>query len=503
MSYLGLDIGTSGCKAVVFNAEGEELSQAHREYATLMPEDGWAELDSKAVMAACREVLAEAAMPWLDRDPVEGLGVSSQGEAFTAVDTDGEALNNAMVSFDTRAAELSVTWSEAFGRERLYDLTGHTAHPMFTIFKLLWIKENQPDVWRKAAAFYCFEDLLHHELGVAPAISYPLAGRTMMFNVRRHAWDEAILHAIELAPEKLARPMPSGRIVGTIPDDTCAELGLASGAIVATGGHDQPCGALGAGVLQSGDAVYGMGTTECITPAFEEPVFSQELCASNLCTYDHAVDGMYTTVAFSLTGGNLLRWYRDQWGQLAAEEAKQSGRDVYAMLLESLPTEPTDLLVLPHFTPTGTPAFDTNPLSAIFGAKLSTTRQEVLKALLEGVTMEMKLNVQIMEDAGIAIDLFTATGGGARSSVMVQLKADVLNRPIRTVEVTEAGCLGVAMLARHALTNKPLGDIADRWVRPVELVEPDPVRAARYAEMFAAYRRLYPALQELRQAVGV
>jgi xylulokinase len=204
---------------------------------------------------------------------------------------------------------------------------------------------------------------------------------------------------------------------------------------------------------------------------------------------------MYTTVAFSLTGGNLLRWYRDTWGREEQRLASVRNCSAYDLILESMPDGPTDLLVLPYFTPSGTPYFETRPGGAVLGLKLSTQRGDVLKGLLEGVSFEMKLNTEILREAGIRIDEFVATGGGARSPRLVQLKADVLNRPITVVEVAEAGCLGVAMHACAALTGEPVGDIARRWVRPVHAVEPRPAIAEVYSSRFERYRGLYGGLK--------
>jgi xylulokinase len=482
---------------VAFDDQGNVLAEAHRSYATLTPREGWAELDSAAVLEFCYAVLAEAGHACRGTDPVRGLGVSSQGEAFTAVGPDGEYLTNAMVSFDTRATEIGASWSEAFGARRLYEITGHTCHPMFTLPKLLWTRENLPEVWEKAAAFHCFEELLHRRLGLEPAISHPLAGRTMLFDVRKHEWSPEILSALDLSTDRLARLLPAGGVVGQLSAKVADELGFARDAIVVAGGHDQPCGALGAGVTAPGRAMYGMGTVECICPAFADPAFSDELFAGNLCTYDFTIPGMYTTVAFSLTGGNLLRWYHDVWAGDERRLAAEQGGNPYDAIVASLPDGPSGLTVMPHFTPTGTPYFDAEPTSAVLGMTLETTRGQFLKGLMEGVSFEMKLNVAMLAESGVEIEEFVATGGGARSAAMIQIRANVLNRPITSVAVTEAGCLGVAMLACAAGTGASLPAISADWVRPVHVIEPEPELAARYAEQFALYRALYPALREL------
>lgn len=495
MSYLGLDIGTTGCKAGVFDAEGRLLALAYREYPLLAPEPGWAELDSQRVCQACLEVIAEA-VGACAKDPVRGLGISCQGEAFTPVGRQGEFLANAMVSSDARAEPIVGPWSRAFSERRLYELTGHTPHPMFTIYKLLWLREHRPEVWRAAAKFYCFEELLQARLGLDPAISWPLAGRTMMFNVRTHQWEQEILRAIDLDPARLARPAASGTVVGTVSGSVAEKLGLSKGVLVVAGGHDQPCGALGAGVVEPGVAMYATGTVECICPAFDRPIFDDSLFRSNLCTYDFTLPGMYTTVLFSLTGGNLLRWFRDEWGQAAVAEARRRGADPYDLLLRDMPAEPTELWVLPYFTPSGTPYFDAKVPGAIVGLRLSSTRGQVLRALLEGVAFEMRLNLELVDRAGLAIGQLRAIGGGAKSTALTQLKADVLHRPITTLAVTEAGCLGVAMLACAAHTGASPRQLVGTWVKTLSAVDPDPRRAAVYDDRFANYQRLYPVFRD-------
>jgi len=495
MSYLGLDIGTTGCKAAVFNDEGRLLALAYREYPLLSPQPAWAELDSQRVCRDCCDVIREAASAQRG-DPVQALGISCQGEAFTPVDAQGRILGNGMVSSDARAVEIVATFSREFGAQRLYDLTGHTPHPMFTLFKLLWLRQNRPEVFASAHKFLCFEDLFQQQLGLDPAISWPLAGRTMFFNVRTHEWSPEILQALDLDPSRLARPMASGSAVGTIPAAVAREMGLPDGVVVASGGHDQPCGALGAGAVEPGVAMYASGTVECVCPMFEQWCLNQQLYEANLCTYDFTVPGAYTTVFFSLTGGNVLRWFRDQWGQPELAEAARSGVDVYALLTRAMPLEPTNLLVLPYFTPSGTPYFDANTPGAILGLRLNTTRGELLRALIEGVAMEMRLNFQILRQSGQEIRQLRAIGGGAKSEALVQLKADVLNRPIVTLEVTEAGCLGAAMLACTARTGISPRILAKQWVKTGRTIEPDARRAALYDDRFGKYRELYPTIRD-------
>ncbi len=492
--YMGIDIGTSGCKAVVFDENGRQLSISHREYNIISKNEGWAELDPDEVIEKCFKVIKESAkqaFPYI----VIGIGISSQGEAFTLVDKDGNALSNAFVSSDTRAKEYAESWAKEFGEEKLYHITGHTPHPLFSLFKILWVKQHMPGVWRKTHRILCFEDLLEYRLGIKdPAMGWSLAGRTMLFDVVNHCWSKEILDAVGIKEEQLAKPMLSGSKIGYVHEDIAKSLNLLNQTFIVVGGHDQPCCALGAGVVKDGMAVYSSGTVECITPAFRKAVFSNTLRKSNLCTFDHAVEGMYTTVAYSLTGGNLLKWFRDEFGGAEILEAERNNLNPYDLLLDKMPESPTKLLVLPYFTATGTPYFDTSVKGAIIGLDLSTTRGEIIKALLEGVGMEMKLNLEILKKSGYEVKELRVIGGGANSQIWVQLKADVLGMPITVLDCSEAGCMGVAILARAAHTNQAVIEIAESWVKPVVKIMPDPKRD--YDQKFSLYKKLYPSLKK-------
>jgi xylulokinase len=493
--YLGIDIGTSGCKAVIFNEEGRQAALSYRDYNIISEKPGWAELDTNEVISKCFDVIRESASKVKD-GKVRGLGISSQGEAFTLIDKEGKALCNALVSSDIRANELIKPWTDKFGEEKLYNITGHTPHPMFSLFKLLWLKEYRHEIWSKTHRILCFEDLLQYRLGIKdPSMGWPLAGRTMLFDVVKHKWNDEILAGAGVRPDQLSRPLQSGSLAGYIDSGIAAELNLPEKTFVVTGGHDQPCSALGAGAIEPGVAVYSSGTVECITPAFNKPIFTVELSKNNLCTYDHTAPGMYATVAFSLTGGNILKWFRDQFGGIEVADAIKTNRDPYELLLDQLPAEPSKLLVLPYFTPTGTPYFDVTVKGAIAGLDLSTTREEMMRALLEGVAFEIKLNLEILRESGYEVKELRIIGGGARSRSHVQLKSDVIGMPVTILDVTEAGCLGVAMLAKACDTGENVAGIARSWVKPVAKAEPQ--LKEFYSNKFKTYKKLYPLFKEL------
>ena len=493
---MGVDIGTSGCKAVVFDSSGQQLAAANREYDIIFSDDGGAELNSDEVIKKCFEVIKECTKAVIPNS-IKGLGISSQGEAFTAIGLNNEFLSNAMVSSDLRSQPYLNKFLHKFGEEKLYKITGHTAHPMFTIFKLLWFKDNKPELWKRIKYFLCFEDLLQFRLGLAPKISWSLAGRTMLFDVRNHRWDPEILNAIELSQEQLAKPASSGKIIGKVNAKIASNLGLSRDTFVVTGGHDQSCNALGAGVIEEGIAMYTTGTVECITPIFKKLIFSDELQNNNICIYDYVIKDIYTTVVFNLTGGNILKWFRDEFGAVEVAKAKLDGTDAYELLLDHVGAKPSSLLVLPYFTPSGTPYFDTETKGAIFGLRLSTHRGEIIRALLEGITFEMRLNLEILENSGCKIRELRAVGGGAKSAIWTQLKADVMNKIITTLNVKEAGCCGAAMLACAADKKAPISELAKKWIKPLSTVYPQPENKDWYDGRFEIYRKLYKTVKEI------
>ena len=496
MSFLGLDVGTSGCKAVVFDASGQPLASASREYAVISSQPHWAELDSRQVGDACLEVIAEAASQCA-HDRVQGLGISSQGEAFTLLDGQGNVLANAMVSSDSRA--IGQVRVFPFDAIRLYEKTGHTAHPIFSLYKLLWLREECPDLWSKAARILCFEDYIHHRLGLEPAISFSLAARTMLFNVTEKRWDPEILAASGIRAEQFSRPLPPGDVVGTLSGSICEKLNLAPGAIMVTGGHDQVCAALGCGAIRPGIAALGSGTVECIAAAFSEPILTPALRDANLCTYSHAAPGLYAKLAYNLSGGNVLRWFRQEWAAREVAATAGTGADVYDLILDLMPEPPTKLMVLPYFTGSGTPHFDNHTPAAILGLRLTTGRGEVLKALLEGLCFELEANLRILGSSGIAVEEIRATGGGAKNPRWLQLKADVFNRTVRIPKVTEAGCLGAALLACAARDQRDVESLVSRWVQLGDATVPDPDRARFYQDRFAHYEETYRCLRALSE----
>jgi xylulokinase len=495
MSLLGLDVGTTGCKAIVFDTSSKVLGQGYREYPLIHRQPGWVELDSDLVWRSTKEAIAESVAAAPRRDPVKALAISCLGEAVTPIAADGQALALSTVGFDNRAHEQSRWWEETMGKEALFQITGQPLNLIYTINKIMWWRDNQPRVFEGAWKFLCYGDLTAYRLGAEPVIDFSMAGRTMAFDVRAGRWSREILEKAGLGEDRLPRAEPSGTIIGEVSDPVADELGLPRGVKIVTGAHDQPAGALGAGITRPRIAMDATGTVECITPAFAQPVLTEPMLRYNYPCYPHAVRGMFVTLSFNFTGGSLLRWYRDVLGKQEVDESEVAGLDVYEIMIGKATSGPSPLLVLPHFTVTGTPWMDAQAKGAILGLLLSTTKGDFIKGLLDGLTYEMRLNLDCLQQAGVQIDVLRAIGGGAKSRTWLQLKADIFNRPVCSLSVSEAACLGVALLAGTAIGEySSIEEAAEATVKVIETFEPDPKMVPRYEERYRLYREIYPLL---------
>ena len=496
MSLLGLDIGTTGCKAIVFDEEGKQLAAAYREYPLIHPQPGWIELDPTAVWRGTEEAIGEAVSRASRGDPVRALAASVQGEAVCPVTAEGAPLDNSIVTFDNRTAEQARRLAESVGGEVVYRISGQPLHPMGTINKVAWWKENRPSIYERAHKFLCYGDFALMQLGLTPVMDTSMAARTMAYDIHGHRWSSQVLDVFGVEEEKLPAVAPSGTSVGIIPPQVCERLGLPAGVTAVTGGHDQPCGALGAGAVVPGRAMYAIGTVECVTPSLD--AFVPGLGPKGFPCYPHVVGGRYVTLGFNFGGGSILRWYRDRFGQQEMEQARTSGRDVYDVLLDSVDVTPGSLLLLPHFAGTGTPWLDPLSKGALVGLTLSSTKQDVLKAILEGTTYEIAVNLTEMQAAGVELRELRAIGGGAKSAKWLQIKADIIGAPLLALSVSEAACLGAAMLAGYGVgAYHDLAAVADRFARPAAQFDPVPDRHRRHADRISLYRRLYPALRDV------
>jgi len=499
MSVIGLDIGTTGCKAIVFGREWEILGNASREYPILTPHPDWAEQDAEQVWQLALDALTQA-VDQARADPPRAMALSVQGEAVIPVDRVGCPLRHAILGMDTRSTAENAWLAETFDPQVLFRRTGMPMHTINTITKLLWLKKNEPVVWASAAQFLLYEDYFLRRLTGKAVISHCLASRTQMYDLHTGTWAGDILDQCEIDPARLA-PVQPGRdaVVGTLDRTIARQIGIAGEVLLVSGGHDQACAALGSGVIRPGLAMVSTGTAEVVEVAMASPVLDESLRKGGISIYRHVVPGLYVAMTLNHSGGMALRWFRDTLCRDQCARAAETGGDTYDLILAGAPAGPTGLMVLPHFSGAGTPLLDVHSRAAILGLTFATTQAEIAKAILEGLTYELRLNLELLRDAGIRLEVLHAVGGGARSEIWLQMKADICQVRLCVPQITEAACLGAAILAAVADHAEPdIASCVDRAVRCDRTVEPRREQARRYDRRYRLYGKLYPALRPLQ-----
>ena len=494
MRFIGLDIGTTGCKAVIFDATGNLLASASREYAVDIPHPNWAEQDAEDVWRLAQDALREV-IAAVRPEGIVALGLSVQGEAVMPVDAQGQALRPAILGMDTRTGEQNAWLRDEFGAEHLFERTGMPVHTINTLPKLLWLKQHEPDLWARAERFLLYEDFLIHKMTGQAVISRCLASRTQLYDIPQDRWSPEILAALELEPDRLATVQPSGVAVGPMLPDLAESLGLAKPPLVVTGGHDQACGAMGVGLIRPGLAMVSTGTAEVVEVALGSPALNETLYRGNISVYAHVVPELYLAMTLNHSGGLLLRWFRDTLCQEEMRQAQASGRDPYDLILEGTSPEPSSLLLLPHFAGSGTPWFDTASKGAILGLTFGASKTDLAKAILEGLTFELRVNLDLLKEGQVAINELRAIGGGARSDLWLQLKADITGISVVVPRITEAACWGAALLAgAGAGCFSSAAQAAEEMLQLERRFEPDLERMARYETRYTLYREVYPAV---------
>ena len=498
MRFVGLDIGTTGCKAHVFDASGKWLGGASREYAVDIPHPDWAEQDAENVWKLAQETIREVNETVGADDVITAIGLSCQGEAVIPVDEGGNALRPAILGMDRRTDKQNAWLIDRFGAEYLFKHTGMPVHTINTLPKLLWISQYEPEIWKSAHRFLLYEDFLINKMTGMTVISQCLASRTQLYDLRAGRWSSEILEAIHLSEDRLAAVQPSGVVVGRMLPEIAGSLGLKDAPAIVTGGHDQACGALGVGLVQPGLAMVSTGTAEVVEVALDSPVLNDTLYEGNISVYRHVVPGLYLAMTLNHSGGLLLRWFRDAICQEAVLEAKTSGKDAYDIILEGASLAPSAVMVLPHFAGSGTPLFDTRSKGAILGLSFGTSKTDLAKAIVEGLTYELRVNLDLLKEGGISIEELRAIGGGARSELWLQLKADISGIRVAAPAVTEAAGFGAAILAGVGTGHyKNAAEAINQMLRIEQHYQPDAVRSGSYEERFMIYKDIYPAVMPI------
>lgn len=497
MKIAGLDIGTTGCKCTVFDEQGRCLNKSYRDYPVRRAVGGH-EIDISAMMEGVYAVIREMAAAYPD---IAGIGVTSFGETFVMTDEGGTPLHPAMLYTDPRGNEECRELADRLGEKRIAEITGLRPHEMYSISKIMWMKKHQPDLYRAARHVFLMEDYVVFHLTGKAQIDYSLASRTMAFDIRLLDWSQEVLDAAGVDRELFSTCVPIGSAAGTVLPRAAEKTGLSEQTKIVSVSHDQVAAAVGAGAFDGNVAVDGAGTVECLTPVYDGMPDIDRMYEGYFSVVPYVIPGTYVAYAFSYTGGALIQWCVENLAKKEAEVAEARGISVNELLEEfyvDKEGKPSGLLVLPHFAGAATPYMDTGSRGAILGLTTTTTAAEIYRGCMEGVAYEMYLNYQALHGSGIHFEKLHATGGGARSSVWMQMKADVLNLPITALKTADAGTVGSAMLTGIAIgVFKDLKEASAHMVEETMTYKPRPDAHQKYMQVFARYRRVYEAVRPL------
>jgi xylulokinase len=503
--FLGLDIGTSGTKAVLFNETGSVCSISSMEYQFYNPQPGWSQIDPdevwKKVITVIQGCVSKSSV---DPGNIIALGLSVLGETIIALDKNGEPLYPAIDSQDKRASGYQnyLKWfQDHFGAENIYARTSYPLSFIAPALRLLWLRDCEPAIFEKMAKFTTFQDFILWKLTGTPMIDYSMASRTLLFDVQQKVWIREFLDEIHLPETKLSQPCLSTNIVGSLREVIAKETGLHSSLLVIAGAHDQSCSALGVGAIREGIVSDGTGSVEAIVTPTRKPFTSSAMQELGFSSESHLSPDFYLALGYHLTAGSLIRWYCDQLGLYEKEIANAKGLSAYDLITasaqKSIPGA-HGLLVLPHWSGSGighSPMLNHESRGAILGLTLAHTKADLDRSIFEGITFESRLIIETFENEGIPIETIMVTGGGAKSSFWLQLKADIFGKPMNVPETTETSAMGAAMFAAVGSGfYSNFDEVVRNFCRIDAVFEPHIESKAQYDHIFPLYKDLYNAV---------
>ena len=483
MSTIGLDLGTTGVRAVSFDAAGREISAASRRTQLTKPRDGWLEFDPEAVLISSERVVAEAAAAAAAaNDPVTAIGFSSQGEAIVPVDGRGRALAAAPVGMDSRGEPAARFVAAQVGAMRVQQITGQPLNRMFSVYRIA----VGDQAWRppRASGYRTLADFIAARWGAAPATDWTAAARTGMFDVNSASWsDELIAVVAEEAPwiadVHLSEPVAPGTPLG--PVTTAADrLGVRPGTLLVAGIHDQAASFIGAGGRAGAVSIFALGSSDCLT--VETTRRPAGIIGTGFATYQWRPDH-WLTLAGTAAGGWALDWYVDLLGKCDPAE-----------LITDLANEPPSLIVLPHLAGSNTLDNDPTGSGAIIGLTLDTTRAELTRAFLEAAGYELDVLVEAFTAEGLTVGDIRAVGTGATSSASLAVRTSASGLSL-TPAGGQASARGAALIAAAAIGTADLDELPPPETGTT--LHPEPATSGWYAQQRRVYRQLHQTLRAL------
>ncbi len=498
---LGIDVGTSGTRAVMVDGEGRIVASATEEHAPFAsPQIGWAEQDPEDWWRACgvavRKALAGAT---LRPDQIACVGFSGQMHGAVMLDQADQVVRPALIWCDVRTEKQCRELTEKNGASKLIQLTCNPALPNFTLTKFMWVRENEPQNWKRVRSVMLPKDYVRFRLSGERATDMADASGTLLLDVANRRWSGEIMQAAGIEASLLPRLFESPEICGKISATGAAATGLPVGTPVVAGAGDQAAGAVGMGIVAPGAVSATIGTSGVVFAATDRPALDPR---GRLHTFCHAVPGRWHVMGVTQAAGLSLRWFRDTFG--AGATGVNDSRDPYERLTAEAAAAPAGsdgLLWAPYLMGERTPHLDPKARAALIGLTASHTRGHVVRAILEGVAFSLRDSFTLFAEMGVPVRNIRLGGGGARSSLWRQIQADVYGHQVEVLEAEEGAAYGAAILAGVGAGVWNSVDAACKEVVKVaQRVDPQPGTVERMNTSYAAYRRMYPAITSVLAA---
>ncbi len=495
---IGCDIGTSGTKALLVSAAGRVLSKATVEYPLSTPHPGWAEQDPdlwwKAVEQAIQAVLRASGVSARE---VKAIGLSGQMHSSVFLDRQGKVLRPALLWCDTRTHEECEEITRRVGLSRLRNWVSNPVLEGFTLPKILWVKKHEPKIYSRIAQVLLPKDYIRYRMTGTYAMEMSDASGTVYFDVRNRRWSSELLKVLGLPVSWFPPVYESQDICGELTSSSAKVLGLLPGTPVVGGGADNTCGAVGNGIIRTGEVMASLGTSGVFFAHSDTVKVDPKMRVHSFC---HSVPKKWYLMGVMLSAGMSLRWYRDTLGVLEKQIGLKKGRDPYDVLsgiARKAPEGSEGLLFLPYLMGERTPHKDAHARGAFVGISARHDRAHFARAVFEGITFGMRDSLEIFRELKVPIRRVVATGGGAVNPWWRQLQADVYGEEVVTVSGGEGPAFGAAILAMVGAKIYPNVPAAcSRLVHVVSSTEPRKSARSRYNEWYAEFRALYPALKE-------
>lgn len=490
MNFLGIDVGTGGSRAVLIDADGKIQAAATIEHAVFAtPHVGWAEQDARdwwrATAEAVRQVLRNENVR---AEEIGAIGLSGQMHGAVFLSEADEVLRPSIIWCDQRTEKQCYDLTVKIGAEKLLELVSNPALPNFTLTKMLWVRENEPEIWNRTRTVLLPKDYVRLRLTGDKATEVTDASGTLMLDVKNRKWSKELLAAVEFSESLLPRVYESAEITGVISAVCAAETGLAAGTPVVAGAGDNAAGAIGMGIVRPGAVSATIGTSGVVFAVTDKPSIDPK---GRIHTFCHAMSDRWHVTGVTQAAGLSLRWFRDN---LASNQTY----DELVNEAAAIPAGAGGLLWTPYLMGERTPHLDPFVRASLIGLTASHTRANVVRSILEGVTFSLRDAIEIFKELNIPIETIRLGGGGARSALWRQIQADVYGQTVEIIAAEEGAAYGAALLAGTGSGIwKTVDEACFKSIRVAETILPNEESVEILNRQYGAYQMIYQSLRSL------